>query len=138
MSSVYYHVGFFGIYWTVTVSYYSYWYPPSPVPFHQLQLCSFVGGVFKLMLVDINTGPEVLDTVITSSATIPRITIPTCTYPSAKRMGGLMVAVFTSTNTFPTSQGGADAIMFGGITYLRDLKSNSRYNDCNAEYDWFV
>jgi len=52
--------------------------------------------------------------------------------------GVLMVAVFTSTDTFPTSQGGADAIMFGGITYLRDLKSNSRYNDCNAEYDWFV
>jgi len=90
------------------------------------------------MLVDINTGPEILDTVITSSATIPRITIPTCTFPSSTWMGELMVAVFTSTNTFPTSQGGADAIMFGGINYLRELKSYGRYNDCNAKYDWFV
>jgi hypothetical protein len=36
--------------------------------------------------------------------------------------GVLMVAVFTSTNAFPTSQGGADAIMFGGINYLRELR----------------
>jgi len=46
--------------------------------------CNFVlwalgrGGLMLMLVIDINTGPEILDTVITSSATIPRITIPTC------------------------------------------------------------
>ena len=57
----------------------------TPPPLFPFISCSFDRSSCRggLMLVDINTGPEILDTVITSSATIPRITIPTCTYPSS-------------------------------------------------------